>query len=541
MTHSSRGVDLILYGGEIRTLDPSNPRASAVAIRDGRIIAVGNDDVIRALADSATQLESLNGCFVLPGLTDAHIHLQGTTELLHQIDLFDVPSKHEALRRVADHAKTLPEGTWIQGSGWWQDRWDDKQFPTAADLDSVVPHHPVYLRTRSGHAAWVNTLALNIAGIDRDTPDPAGGQILRDEHGDATGILLEWAAMDLVKNTIPPLTAAQLAEQLKRTQNHLLKHGLTAVHDFDDQIVLKALQILREQGELHLRVHKHINKKFLASALDMGLHFGFGDDWLRIGALKLFADGALGPHTALMLEPYLDAPANYGLMVTPKDEMIELMCAASRAGLASTVHAIGDKAVRDVLDAYQTVRADESARGVPAHARRHRIEHVQIIHPDDVNRLAELSLIASMQPIHATSDYETADRCWGERSAFAYNPRLQLDRGVVVAFGSDSPYDILSPQQGIYAAVTRRRLDGSPSESGWYPQARISLEEALTAYTYGAAYAAALEDRAGKIAPGCFADLAVFDRPFLQDDPRSILEAHWLGTMVAGDWKARAD
>lgn len=531
--------DLILYNGRIITLDPRLPRASALALQGKRIVAVGADDELRALASHATRMVNLNGRVVLPGFVDAHIHWMGTTEALHSVQLYDAVDRDDAVRRVAEFAQTVEPGKWILGYGWSQNAWPDKQFPTRADLDALVPHHPVFLRARSGHAAWVNSLALERCGIDRVTSDPPEGEIMRGADGEPTGILLEWSAMDLVADRIPAPTIEELAERMLRTQSLALSLGVTGFHDFDNQECLQALQLLRERGQLHLRVLKQFNKQYLPSALDMGLRTGFGDDWIRLGALKIFADGALGAHTAAMLEPYHHEPDNLGLVVTERDEMLDLISRASRAGIASTVHAIGDRAVRTVLDVYQSVRAMEAEAGIPRHARRHRIEHVQLIHPDDVGRLAELDLIASMQPIHATSDYMTADRYWGERAAFGYNPRLQLDRGVTVAFGSDSPYDVFGPAVGIHAAVTRRRSDGMPGPDGWYPQARVSLDEALYAHISAPAYCAGMEDRTGRLAPGVLADLVVLDRDWFAVPPDEILTTTVLGVMVDGEWRLR--
>lgn len=531
-------MDTILFNGSIITMNPAQPRVSAIAIQFGRIVAAGMDSEITALAGANTIRHNLNGRTVIPGITDAHIHFLGTTGLLHTVDLFDVPSLAEALNRVAGRVAKTPTGDWIEGYGWWQERWSERnfQFPTRQDLDRIAPDHPVFLRGRSGHAAWVNTLALRLCGIDRDTPDPEGGAIGRDSSGEPDGILYEWSAMGLVSGRIPPRTLDQIADQMRDTQTLMLSMGITAFHDMDDPPCLSGLQVMRERDELCLRVLKQINQKYLPAAVESGIRFGFGDDQIRIGALKLFADGALGPRTAAMLEPYEGEPDNRGIVVLDKEEITSLVITASRAGLPTSVHAIGDRAVHDVLDAFEAARLDEAARGVPRAARRHRIEHVQIIHPSDVGRLAALDVIASMQPIHATSDYQTADRYWGSRAAFAYNPRLQIDHGARVILGSDSPYDILDPWQGIYAAVTRRRADGSPGEAGWYPEARLTLEEALFGYTAAPPYAAGLEDRLGRLTAGYYADLVVLDRdPFAIPD-KEILSIRPQATMVNGQW-----
>jgi predicted amidohydrolase YtcJ len=529
-------VERVLYNGSIVTLAQSS-RVTALAIQHGRIIATGSDDAMLALARPGTVRENLNGRFVVPGMTDAHIHWQLFSQALTAIPLYDVPSKEEAVRKVAQRAAELPAGSWIEGYGWSQDIWPGKQFPTAADLDPVSPDHPVFLRARSLHAGWANSLALRLCQIDERTPDPEGGAIARDADGQPIGILLEPSAMNLVTKRIPTLSVDQLADRMKAAQNLAHSLGMTGIHDFDDQECFSALQRLRERGELGLRVVKNVNKKYLDSLLHVGLRAGFGDDWIRIGGLKLFADGAIGPRTAYMIEAYDGEPDNYGIVVLDKEEMTELVSRASAAGLPSAIHAIGDRAVHDVLDVFEIVRREEAERGEPRSARRHRIEHVQLIHPNDVTRLAELNLVASMQPVHATADYLMADRYWGRRSAYAYNPRLQLDRGVVVAFGTDAPVETVGPIPGIHAAVTRQRPDGLPGLEGWYPEARLSVDEALCGFTTGPAYAAGMEDCLGRLAPGYLADLVVLDRDLYAIPPNELLETRVLATMVGGQWQ----
>ena len=529
-------IQSILFNGNIITLDEGRPYAGALAVSYGRVVALGGDAAICRSADAATALINLDGKTVLPGMTDAHLHWEAQAQALHSVDVFEVPSKAEALRRVKAHTTQAPAGAWITGQGWAQDLWAERNFPGRQDLDAVAPHNPVYLSAKSGHAAWVNSAALQIAGITDETPDPEGGQIMRDAAGAASGILLE-TAMELVEAEMPRPSSQELADMMAAAQERALRCGITMIHDFDEPACLAALQIQRERGELSLRVLKQINQRWLEAALDSGIRTGFGDDWIRIGALKLFADGALGQKTALMFEPYLGEPDNYGMAVVDKEEMVEYVSRASAYGLPSSVHAIGDKAVHDVLDVFESVRREEAERGEGRDSRRHRIEHVQIIHPDDVPRLAALDVIASMQPIHATSDMLTADRYWGERCAYAYNPRLQIDQGARVAFGSDAPVEPLNPFLGIHAAITRQR-DGEPAGS-WQPAARLSLNEALLGYTQGPAYAAGMEDRLGMLREGYLADLIVLDRDIYAVEPDEIPQLKVLGTMVDGEWRYR--
>jgi predicted amidohydrolase YtcJ len=532
-------ITRILLNARIHTLNPDQPHVTALAIHRDRFVAAGDDDTIRALAGPLTPIDDAGGRAVIPGLTDAHIHWEGVAQSLNQVDVFEVPTKTEALGRVAARVSQAAPGEWITGRGWTQVAWADRAFPTAADLDSVAPHHPVYLGAKSGHAAWVNTAALKIAGISARTPDPAGGSIQRDPSGQPTGILLEDPAMQLVWSRVPQPTPEQVAGWMIEAQRRAWRAGLTGIHDYDNPGCMVALQLLRESGELGLRVVKQINAPWIEHAHRLGIRSGFGDDWLRIGSVKIFADGALGPRTALMLEPYEGEPGNTGIAVTDKEEIYDLVSRASAAGISSAIHAIGDKAVHDVLDVYEAVRKEEAARGIARSARRHRIEHVQLIHPGDARRLGELDIIASMQPIHATSDWEMAERYWGSRAQWSYNWRLQIDAGAVLAFGSDAPVEPLDPLKGIFAAVTRRRPDGMPGPDGWFPEGRLDVATALLGFTQGPAYAAGMEYDLGRLTPGFLADLVVLDRDLFAIPPDEILAAQVLGTMVGGEWKYR--
>ncbi|MEO8377103.1 MAG: amidohydrolase, partial [Candidatus Sumerlaeota bacterium] len=483
-------MDRILTNAIVHTIDDKNPRAASVAVDGDRIVAVGGDE-IRALAERRTIIEDLQGATVIPGLTDAHIHWQGTALSVSRANLMDAASKEEAVRRVAEFVQRAEPGEWIQGFGWAQGPWPGGAFPTAEDLDAISPNNPVMLSARSGHAVWANSLAMKMAGVTSGTENPKSGEIQRNASGAPTGIFFE-DANDLISRAVPIPTAETVAAAMEEAQELAWQSGLTGLHDYDWNLAFEAMQILHERDALGLRVLKHINVPFIHHAHELRLRFGFGDDWLRLGALKIFADGALGPLTAQMVEPYEGQPHNRGMVVTSKEQMLPSVLEASRKGFPSTIHAIGDEAVRHVLDVYEAVRRDEASRGVPPSAMRHRIEHVQIIHPADVRRLAELQVIGSFQPIHATADYPVADQYWGARSRLGYNARVQIDLGVRVAFGSDSPVEPFEPFKGIHAAVTRRRADGSPGRDGWYPEARLTVDEAIRGYTEGAAWAAGL-------------------------------------------------
>ncbi|MCE2490670.1 MAG: amidohydrolase [Anaerolineae bacterium] len=532
-------VERVLHNGRIWTQNPDFPRVSALALIGERIVAAGSDHDMLALAGLNTARDDLGGAYVIPGLTDAHVHWAMTSCALQEVNLFELPSKEEALARVAERVQASAAGEWITGYGWSQDFWPEPQFPTAAELDRVAPANPVYLHAKSGHAAWVNSAAMRSCGLNSDTPDPEGGFVGRDSTGQPDGMLYE-TAMDLVSERIPKPDPEKLAGLMSTAQQSALAAGLTGLHDFDGPDCLQALQILRERGELGLRVTKQINCEWFDHALRSGLRSGFGDDWLRIGAQKIFADGALGARTALMLAPYEGEPDNLGVAVVEREEMQALVSRASADGFATSIHAIGDRAVHDVLDVFEIARKEEAGRGQAPTDLRHRIEHVQIIHPGDVFRLASLGLVASMQPLHATSDYLAAERGWGERVRWSYNIRAQLDLGARVALGSDSPVEPIEPLKSFYAAITRRRPDGSPGPEGWLPELRLTPEETLQGFTLGPAWATNMDERLGRLAPGYLADLVLLDRDLLACDPEELPETQVLGTMVGGTWRYRA-
>jgi predicted amidohydrolase YtcJ len=424
-------------------------------------------------------------------------------------------------------------GAWITGRGWNHNVWGG-DLPTAADLDRVAPDYPVVLEAKSGHAMWVNSRALERAGITASTPDPSGGQIVRDVRGKPTGILLE-GAMDLIRQVRPAPTPEELAEMMRAAFPAAQRAGLTGIHDFDQPVSFAAFQILRQRGQLGLRVVKSIPREKLSQAIDLGLRSGFGDDWLSIGSIKMFADGALGPQTASMLEPY-EGTSNVGIVTLSEAEMADNVRRANAAGLSCAIHAIGDRACRSVLDVYEEV-----ARSAQRGPLRNRIEHVQLLHPQDYSRLGKLDIIASMQPMHATSDMLMADKYWGKRNTGAYAWRTQLEAGAVLAFGSDCPVEKIDPLLGIHAAVTRRRADGSPGPEGWYPEQRLTVEEAVRAFTWGAAYAAGKEDRLGSITPGKLADFTVLDQDIFEIEPMELLNTRVEATLIGGQFAWRAE
>ncbi len=523
----------ILTNGKIHTMDPVQPFVTALAIRDGKILLAGSDSAARDVLPRATGENAidLKGACVLPGLTDSHIHLMYFSKGLRQVQA-ETPSLQKVLAAVAEFAQREPAGAWITGFGWNHNVWGG-EFPTATYLDQVAPEHPVVLIAKSAHACWVNSLVLRLARITAETEDPPGGRIVRDENGNPTGVLLE-EAMDLVYRLMPGLSTAEAAESLRQGMAAAHRAGLTCVHDMDGVDCFQGLQILRDAGRLTLRVIKSVPLAHLGEAVGMGVRTGFGDDWLRIGGVKMFADGALGPRTAWMLEGFDTAPDNTGISATPIEEIRAAVLKANAHGLAAAIHAIGDRANREILNIYAEARAVAVGAGSPRPHLRNRIEHVQLLHPDDAGRLAELGVIASMQPLHATSDMYIAEQHWGKRSAGGYALRTQQVRGAVLALGSDCPVETLDPLAGIHAAVTRRRADGTPGPEGWHPEQRLTVEQAVRGYTAGPAYAAGMEDRLGSLAPGKWADLTILDQDIFAIDPMEILNTRVLATLTAG-------
>ena len=523
---------ILLINALIHTLDDRRPTAAALAVNEGRILAVGATDDLLAEFGGRFEVEDLHGLVLLPGLTDAHLHLQHYALERTMVDC-ETATRAECLQRVAERARLTPPGEWIRGYGYNQNAWPDGPG-SAADLDAAAPHNPVYITHKSLHSAWVNHAAVRLAQLTHATSDPPGGRLGRGPDGIPDGILYE-SAMDLVANLIPRPSDHQLVEAIREALPLLWRVGLTGVHDFDRRDCFFALQTLHAAGELRLRVVKSIPLEDLSSAASLRLRTGFGDDMLQIGPVKIFMDGALGPQTAAMLAPYEGTVDDRGILMMDAGQLFEHARLASENGLSLAVHAIGDRAVREVLDAYQQLRAYERDHlGTPD--LRHRIEHVQVIHPADAGRLAVLNVIASMQPIHATSDMSMADRQWGRRAGLAYAWRAQLEQGARLAFGSDAPVESPNPFLGLHAAVTRRRADGLPGEEGWHPEQRLSLLEALHAFTTGPAYAAGMEGRLGKLAPGYLADLIVLEVDPFSCDPHELRFIQPLLTMVGGEW-----
>jgi predicted amidohydrolase YtcJ len=522
---------IMFYGGPIYTLDPAQPVVRALAVRGERIVAIGDEKTVREAASHQVELINLEGRAIVPGLTDAHVHivLHGLNQ--QQVRLSDCHDLSTALNRVAAAVQHLPARAWLRGNGWDHVRWGG-HWPTRYDLDRVCPDRPAILTRKDGHSLWVNSQALALAGITAATPDPDGGHIQRDDNGEPTGILLE-TAMRLVQSIVPPPGRAERIAALRLAISEALSYGLTALHvppatnPSDGPETLIDLQTLHAAGDLKIRVLAHLAGAHLDHTIALGLRSGLGDDWLRIGGLKLFADGSLGSESAHMLRPY-EGRDHTGIAVIPPAELREIVTRANAHGISVVVHAIGDAANRSVLDAIAAARAPAIPLRLP-----NRIEHCQILDPNDIPRFAELGVIASMQPIHCTADMVMADRLWGSRCATSYAWRSLLSAGATLAFGSDAPVETLDPWAGIHAAVTRQTTDGRP-EGGWYPEQQLTLSEAIAAYCIGPAIAGADADRRGRLQPGMLADLAVLNGDPFQIPASQLYTLHAELTMVGG-------
>ncbi len=484
VTFGQGQADLVLAHGKIWTENPKQPEVEAVAIQGNRIVAVGDSESILKLAGPKTKVVDLKGRRVVPGFNDAHVHFYMGGDGITSAQLLSAVSAEEFRKRIAEFARARPKGEWILNGNWDHERWTPANLPTHQLIDDVTPDNPVFVNRSDGHMCLANAVAMKLAGVDKNTKDVPGGVIVRDADGNPTGIFKD-AAKSLIERAEP--------------------HGY---------------QTLEKRGELRVRVSTHlplVDWKRLASA---GIMADFGTEKLQVGALKSFADGSLGSTTAWFFEPYSDAPNTSGIpspeLLHP-DKMYEAMRDADKAGLQLAVHAIGDRAIRAILDMFERLEGEEGISD-----RRLRIEHAQHLAPADIPRFAKLHVIASMQPYHAIDDGRWADKRIGpERVKTTYAFRSLLDAGAVLAFGSDWFVAPMNPLVGIYAAATRRTLDGK-QPNGWVPQQKISVAEAVHAYTMGSAYAS-LEDRfKGSIEPGKLADLAVLSDDIFHIDPVAI-------------------
>ena len=521
-------ADLILEHGVFYPVQPPGRVEGSLAVRGGRIVYLGGDAGAAALRGPRTRVIDLAGRTVTPGLIDAHSHLVGLGRALSEVDLTGAPTYDEVIRRVREAAARVPAGTWVYGRGWDQNRWPGKAFPTHEALSAAVPGHPVWLTRVDGHAALVNARALQILGIDASIKDPSGGRFLRDAAGHPSGVLVD-NAMD-VRDRLPAPPPAEVQRWLAAAGRHCVAFGLTTVTDMGiGQGEIDAYHALRQAGQLPLRAALFLTDN--AALLDTWLKRGpeiDPDARVNVRGVKMYADGALGSRGAALLEPYSDDPSNLGLLVTPGDHLEDVARRAVTAGFQVGIHAIGDRGSLVAIDAM------EKALGGPRPDARFRLEHTQVVRVQDLERMAKLGIIASMQPTHATSDMPWAeDRLGPRRLERAYAWRKVLNDGGRLALGSDFPVESADPRLGLYAAVTRQDLDGKPA-GGWLPGERLTREEALRGFTLDAAWSLFLDKEVGSLEVGKRADLVVFARDIMAVPEREIPKIDVDLTLVDG-------
>lgn len=485
--------------------------SEAILIENGLIKQTGSTQAILSSLPSDSEKFDMQGMIIWPGLCDAHLHLEQLAKQLSAINCEGL-SKEEILDKVHQKAHSLAPGEWIIGFGFNQNDWSPPEYGNSRELDAVSPHHPVMLHAKSLHAAWVNSHVMQIAGIHAQSPDPNSGAFLRYKDGSPNGILLE-QAIECVAKHIPPISPQQMAKDLLQTQSYLHSLGITSVHDFDGLTMAEALLKINAEQSLSLRVMKNMrfNNFDLLTREDYRATLNDGE-FLHAGWLKLFADGALGPQSAAMLAPYKNS-TNRGMLLMSVDEMAEIGIQAARRGWSLSIHAIGDLATRSSLDAIEKIQQATQTQNIKQQLP-HRVEHIQALDPSDLNRFSALGVVASIQPIHACSDFLTAERLWGARCKHAYAYKSLLESGAELFLGTDAPVELANPFHTLYAAVTRQTLQGEPKPDGWYPAQRLSLKETLIGMTVSPARYFGTAAQTGKLTPGSNADFIV-----LKNDP----------------------
>jgi len=532
LAESKPAADLIITNAKVWTVNKSRPTAQAVAVLGDRIIAVGSNADVDVLRGRDTKIIDAGGKLLLPGFNDAHVHFVSGGLQLESVQLNDVTSKDEFVRRIAEQAKKTPKGEWIQGGDWDETKWSPRSLPTKELIDSVTPDNPVFVSRYDGHSALANSAALRLGGITSKTADPPGGVIVRDAQGNPTGDLKD-AATDIVFKVIPPLSHQQRLRAVRRALEYAASFGVTSVQNMDpDYADIAAYAELLQSGELTTRIYAAPLIDQVDDQVKIGIRHAFGGPFLRIGAVKAFADGSLGSRTAYFFDPFSDEPGNHGLLgeeMQPLSSMRDRMMKADAAGLQICTHAIGDQAISIILDLYTEV--------VKAHGemdRRFRIEHAQHMAAKDFDRFAQLNVIASVQPYHAIDDGRWAESYIGhDRASRTYAFRTFLNHGVRLAFGTDWDVAPLNPILSVYAAVTRATLDGK-NPNGWFPEQKLTVAEAVEAYTMGSAYAEFQEKEKGSITPGKLADMVVLSDDIFSIDPAKIRDVKVVKTIVGG-------
>ena len=530
----SQVADLIITHASIWTGNSGQPWAGALAVREDTLVAVGSNEEVLQWKGSKTRVEKMDGKFIVPGFIDSHVHFFTGGLNLSSVQLRDANTKEEFIRRIGEYAKTVKPGTWILGGDWDHTLWGGT-LPDKDWIDRVTPDNPVFVTRLDGHMSLANSLALKLVGVNDTIHDIDGGTILRNASGKLTGIFKENAAF-FIENKIPPPTDEQIDNALTKAMNFVASKGVTSVHHMVGN--LDALERARDS-------HRLITRKYAMTPLEnwKGLKekiskSGKGDKWLKIGGSKGFVDGSLGSHTAAMLAPFSDSPADSGFFVNSREDLFKWTLNADKEGLQVMIHAIGDRAIHDLLDIFDSVARVNGPRD-----RRFRIEHAQHIAPADVNRFSALKVIASMQPYHLMDDGRWAENVIGpERAKTTYAFKSLFDSGATVVFGSDWFVAPPTPLDGIYAAVTRRTLDDK-HPGGWVPEQKISVEQALTAYTKNAAFASFEENLKGTLEPGKLADFVVLSDDLTKIEPAAIRNTKILQTYVGGakvyDWNTK--
>lgn len=524
-------ADLVVLNARIYTADGMRPVVDAMAVRDGRVVFVGDRTGAQALLGSATRTLDLGGRTVIPGMTDAHAHVAGLGAALRNVDLVGTTSYAQVIARVVERAAATPKGEWVIGRGWDQNDWGDTRFPTHEALSRAVPDHPVYLTRVDGHAGLANAMAMQRAGVNKDSKDPAGGSIERDAAGNPAGVFVD-NAQGLVSRAIPGATRAQTKQAIASAIAEMHRWGITAVHDAGaSPQVLELYEELGREKALNIRLYAMIsdNATAIEAWFKRGPQSGLYDGMLWVRSIKLYQDGALGSRGAALLEPYADDPKTSGLLVSAPAHIQDVATRALKAGFQVNTHAIGDRGNRLVLDSYEA-----ALKANPTADHRFRIEHAQIIHSDDIPRFAALGVIPAMQASHQTSDMYWAGTRLGEtRLRGAYAWRSLLESGVVIANGSDFPVELVNPLISFEASVARQDARGWPA-GGWYPEQRMTRDEALKSMSLWAAYAGFQEKELGSLSAGKWADFVVLDQDVMRVPAEMILDTKVLSTWVAG-------
>ncbi len=527
----SQPADLIVTNARIYTVDEAHPTADAMAVRGGKVQFVGSSVAVMALKGASTRVIDLNGRTVIPGMVDAHGHVDNLGLALRTVDLTGTSSYDEVIARVVARAKNTPAGQWIVGRGWDQNDWGDTRFPTHDKLTAAVPNNPVYLTRVDGHAGLANAAALRAAGITAQTKDPDGGHIERTSNGAPAGVFVD-NAQGLLYRIIPRPTREEMKSEVQAAIAEAQKWGLTGVHDAGaSSQVLDIYEELGKAGTLNFRLYAMISddSATIAKWFQRGPLVGGYDNTLWIRSITLYAAGALGSRGAALLDPYADNASTNGLLVSKPEHIEAVSERALKAGFQVNTHAIGDRGNRIVLDAYQ-----QALKAVPVADHRFRVEHAQIINPDDIPRFASLGVIPSMQASHQTSDmYWAGNRLGSTRLLGAYAWRSLLDNGSIIPNGSDFPVEQVNPLISFHAAFSRQDAHNWPP-NGWYPEQKMTREEALRSITLWPAYAAFQESVMGSLSPGKLADFVVLDQDIMRVAPEQVLQTQVLATYVGG-------